>query len=76
MSLSLKGLSMEKKYDKTYPLSVLQDLIDEIQEAENTDAIKKATLDLIDAVERYVRQECSRSTLISRKEFLKKTDGI
>lgn len=67
---------MEKKYDKTYPLSVLQDLIDEIQEAENTDAIKKATLDLIDAVERYVRQECSRSTLISRKEFLKKTDGI
>ena len=63
---------MEKKYDKTYPLSVVQDLIDEIQEAENTDAIKKATWDLIDAVERYVRQDCSRSTLISRKEYLKR----
>ena len=63
---------MEKKYDKTYPLSVVRDLINEIQEAENTDAIKKATWDLIDAVERYVRQDCSRSTLISRKEYLKR----
>ena len=63
---------MEQKYDKKYPLSVVQDLIDEIQEAENTDAVKKATWDLIDAVERYVRQECTRSTLISRKEFLKR----
>ena len=63
---------MEKKYDNNYPLSVVQDLIDEIQEAENTDAINKATWDLIDAVERYVRQECSRSTLISKKELLKR----
>ena len=63
---------MEKKYDNNYPLSVVQYLIDEIQEAENTDAINKATWDLIDAVERYVRQECSRSTLISKKELLKR----
>lgn len=63
---------MEKKYDKTYPLSVVQDLIDEIQEAENTDAVTKATWDLIDAVERYVRQECSRGTLLARKDNLKK----
>ena len=35
-------------------------------------AIQEATWKLIDCVERYVRQECSRSTLISRKEFLKR----
>ena len=63
---------MEQKYDKKYPLSVVQDLIDEIQEAENTDAVKKATLDLIDCVEKYVRQETSRSALIWKKEKLKK----
>lgn len=28
--------------------------------------------DLIEAVEKYVRQECSRSTLIWRKEHLKR----
>ena len=42
------------------------------EQAENTDAIKKATWDLIDAVERYVRQDCLRSELLSRKDNLKK----
>lgn len=40
--------------------------------ATNTNAVKKATLDLIDAVEKYVRQECSRSTLLAMKDNLKK----
>lgn len=62
---------MEKKYDKTYPLSVVQDLIDEMQEAEHIDAIKRAALVLVDSVEKYVRQECSRSTLLSMKDKLK-----
>ena len=35
-------------------------------------AIQEATWKLIDCVERYVRQDCSRSTLLSRKEFLKR----
>ena len=35
-------------------------------------AIQEATWKLIDCVERYVRQECSRSTLLSRKEHLKR----
>lgn len=62
---------MEKKYDKTYPLSVVQDLIDEMQEAEHIEAIKKAAKVLVDHVEKYVRQECSRSTLLSMKDKLK-----
>lgn len=62
---------MEKKYDKTYPLSVVQDLIDEMQEAEHIDAIKRAALVLVDSVEKYVRQECSRSTLLSMKDKMK-----
>lgn len=48
------------------------ELIKDIEQAENTDAVKKATLDLIDAVERYVRQECLRSELLARKDNLKK----
>jgi len=40
---------------------------DELQKS-----IREATWKLIDCVERYVRQECSRSTLISRKEYLKR----
>lgn len=48
------------------------ELIKDIGEAENTDAVQKATLDLIDAVEKYVRQEISRSALIWRKERLKR----
>jgi len=39
---------------------------------ERAEAIRKATLDLINAVERYVRQDCSRSTLIWKKEHLKR----
>ena len=62
---------MEKKYDKRYPLSVLQDLIDEMQEDAHTDAIKRAAKVLVDSVEKYVRQECSRSTLLSMKDKLK-----
>ena len=62
---------MKKKYDKTYPLSVVQDLIDEMQEAEHIDALKRAALVLVDHVEKYVRQECSRSTLLSMKDKLK-----
>lgn len=48
------------------------ELIKDIEQAENTDAVKKATLELIEAVEKYVRQECSRSTLIWKKEKLKR----
>lgn len=48
------------------------EIIKDIEQSENTDAIKKATLDLIDAVEKYVRQECTRSLLILRKEHLKR----
>ena len=67
----LTNIKMEKKYDKTYPLSVVQDLIDEMQEAEHIDAIKRAAEVLVDSVEKYVRQECSRSTLLSMKDKLK-----
>ena len=63
---------MEKKYDKTYPLSVLQGLIDEMQEDAHTEAIKRAAKVLVDSVEKYVRQETSRSTLIWKKEYLKR----
>ena len=41
-------------------------LLDNIQE------IMEAALDLIEAVEKYVRQETSRSTLIWKKEKLKR----
>ena len=39
---------------------------DELQKA-----IQEAAWKLIDCVERYVRQECSRSTLLSMKDKLK-----
>ena len=39
---------------------------------EYQDKFLEATLDLIEAVEKYVRQECSRSTLLSMKDNLKK----
>ena len=50
---------------------------DEIQEQreallDNIQEINEATWDLIDAVEKYVRQEISRSSLIWRKERLKR----
>lgn len=48
------------------------EIIKDIEQAENTDAVKRATRDLIDAVEKYVRQECSRSTLLAMKDNLKK----
>ena len=35
----------------------------------------QAAIDLIDAVERYVKQECSRGTLLARKDILKKILG-
>jgi hypothetical protein len=41
-------------------------LLDNIQD------ITEAALDLIEAVEKYVRQETNRSTLIWRKEKLKR----
>ena len=36
------------------------------------DALIENALDLINAVEKYVRQDCSRSTLIWKKEKLKR----
>ena len=50
---------------------------DEIQEQreallDNIQEIMEAALDLIEAVEKYVRQETSRSTLIWRKEKFKR----
>lgn len=53
---------------------------EELQERKNAalDALKKicevynAALVLVDAVEKYIRQECSRSTLLSMKDNLKK----
>lgn len=50
---------------------------DEIQEQreallDNIQDIYEAALDLIEAVEKYIKQECSRSTLICKKEKLKR----
>ena len=39
---------------------------------EKTDELQKAIWDLINAVEKYVKQECYRGTLLSRKDNLKK----
>ena len=41
------------------------------EELEHIQDIYEAALDLVDAVEKYVRQETSRSTLIWKKEKLK-----
>ena len=51
--------------------------IDEIQEQreallDNIQDIYEAALVLVDSVEKYVRQECSRGTLLARKDRLKK----
>ena len=43
-----------------------EDLLDNIQD------ICEAAIDLVEAVERYTRQEISRATLIARKNRLKK----
>lgn len=50
--------------------------IDEIQEQreallDNIQDIYEAALVLVDSVEKYVIQECSRSTLLSMKDKLK-----
>ena len=50
----------------------LQGLLDDLELAESQDAVQGATLELIDAVEKYIRQETSRSTLIMKKEYLKR----
>lgn len=42
------------------------------EELEHIQDIYKAALDLIECVEKYVRQETNRSTLIWRKEKLKR----
>lgn len=41
------------------------------EELDNIQDITKAALILVDSVEKYVRQECSRSTLLSMKDKLK-----
>lgn len=43
-----------------------------MEKTDEQEVIQKAVLDLIDAVEKYVRQEISRSALIWRKERLKR----
>lgn len=43
-----------------------------IEEVERNIAIRNATLELIEAVEKYIRQETSRATLIWKKEKLKR----
>ena len=42
------------------------------EELDNIQDIYKAALDLVECVEKYVRQETNRSTLIWRKEKLKR----
>ena len=42
------------------------------EELDNIQDIYDAALDLVECVEKYVRQETSRSTLIWKKEKLKK----
>lgn len=48
------------------------EIIKDIEQAEDMDAVKKAALDLVECVEKYIRQETSRSTLIWKKEYLKR----
>lgn len=48
--------------------------IDSLQQEQQ--GLDEATRDLIDAVEKYVRQECSRSNLIWTKERLKRMMGL
>ena len=42
------------------------------EELEHIQDVYEAALDLVDAVERYVRQDCLRSDLIAKKNNLKK----
>ena len=42
------------------------------EELEHIQDIYEAALDLVDAVEKYVRQDASRSTLLAKKDKLKK----
>ena len=42
------------------------------EELEHIQDIYEAALDLVECVERYVRQEASRSTLLAKKDKLKK----
>lgn len=51
----------------------LRDLLNAFaKEIGNTQDIYEAAVDLVGAVERYVRQECSRADLIGKKNKLKK----
>lgn len=56
----------EKKMTTDEILEQREALLDNIQD------ICEAALDLVECVEKYVRQETSRSTLIWRKEKLKR----
>lgn len=51
----------------------LRDLLNAfVQDLNNAQGITEAAKVLVDSVEKYVRQECSRSTLLSMKDNLKK----
>ena len=50
----------------------LRDLLNAfVQDLNETQGITEAAKVLVDSVEKYVRQECSRSTLLSMKDKLK-----
>lgn len=50
----------------------LRDLLNAfVQDLNNEQGITEAAKVLVDSVEKYVRQECSRSTLLSMKDKLK-----
>ena len=50
----------------------LRDLLNAfVQDLNKTQGITEAAKVLVDSVEKYVRQECSRSTLLSMKDKLK-----
>ena len=50
----------------------LRDLLNAfVQDLNNEQGIYNAAEVLVDSVEKYVRQECSRSTLLSMKDKLK-----
>lgn len=50
----------------------LRDLLNAfVQDLNETQGITEAAKVLVDHVEKYVRQECSRSTLLSMKDKLK-----
>lgn len=50
----------------------LRDLLNAfVQDLNETQGITEAAKVLVDSVEKYVRQECTRSTLLSMKDKLK-----